>query len=222
MSSAKTNLWTFWDGSKPAYIDLCQQALFRHCHKTFDIHVLDRAEAEVLVGPLKGETWNHRTDYLKPLLVQRFGGWWIDADMLVVRDFSAWNGYLKDHDFIGFPGFFTAREDSLLLAYWRAEMDKVANPTFSDLIQPLLTHDRYKEYEPITRSMATPIWHTGDELPRFFEDLPLTDYVRDDTRIVTLYNSAFSDQFKAMSASEILGKPWLISKMFKHALYESR
>ena len=66
--------------------------------------------------------------------------------------------------------------------------------------------------------MICPIYHTGEEFWKLFEDRPADEFVTDNTYIVTLYNSAFSDDFKKMTAEDILRQHWTISNIFKKAL----
>ena len=221
MPSAKPELFTFWEGPKPDYIKMCQLALLRHCHKSFDVKILDEKSAEALVGrSLPFRTWNHKTDWLKCELIRTRGGFWIDADMLVMKDFISYMRYLDDREFIGIPGFFGARRGAGILNDWSAAMANIKDPAFSDLIQPLITDKRFMEFVPLTRENICPIYHTGDSFWRFFDPIPLSAFVTDDTHIVTLYNSSFSDKFKAMSSMDILTQPWLLSKMFKRALFD--
>lgn len=225
MSSAKPKLFTFWEGPKPAYINMCQMSLLRHCHKSFDVKMLDEPAAEKLVGrKLPFQTWNHKTDWLKARLVGEYGGFWIDADMLVLKDFVSFTEHFREHQFIGIPGFFGAPAKSSVVLDWFRKMDaltETAEIGFSDLIQPLLMDKRFKEFDPLTREMICPFYHTGDSFWRLFDEgVPLGEFVTPNTFIVTLYNSSFNDSFKKMSALDILNQRWRISKIFRRALFD--
>ena len=221
MSKKKLPIFSYWEGKKPAYIEMCQESLFRHCGDDFEIIIMD----EGYPGPKGGKrnlSINHKTDWIKVDRVFRRGGFWIDADMIVMQNLLPLVEFFKSYSFIGIPGFFGAPKYSRTLKTWRARMKKrMAEKKklgFSDLIQPLLKNRSFKEFEPLTKEMICPIYHTGDEFWNFFESRNLDDFVKPNTFVVTLYNSAFSEQFNNMTRQEILSQNWLISKMFKKAL----
>lgn len=209
------NLYTYWEGEKPAYISLCQKSL-----KNSGMNV-------ILLGhddypELNGMKINHKTDYIKAWLISENGGFWIDADMIVMKDLRPLVKLVEKHGFAGIPGFFGAVKGNELMKRWFEGIKQIKKePTFSDLIQPLLKDQEFKEFGVFTREMICPVYHTGNEFWNFFKDLPLEDFVKDNTYIVTLYNSSFSQEFKKMNETDILNYPWLISKMFRKALCES-
>ncbi len=215
-------IYSYWETPKgkikPAYIDLCYESLLKHCGDTFDIHRMSECDS-----PKELHTINHKTDWLRANLVYENGGFWIDADMLVMQDLTPLIKLVEEHGFCGIPGFFGAKRKNKLLKEWIRDMEKLfkskKDMVFSDLILPLLKNSGFKEFEHFTKEMICPLYHTGEEFWRFFEDRELEDYVTDNTYIVTLYNSAFDEKVKNMTASELLNKPgWLLSKMFKKAL----
>ncbi len=216
----KPEILSYWEGEKPEYIDMCFETLYKHCSEDFNITIFN----EKTLPTKRLDTINHTTDYLKAKYIYENGGFWIDADTIVMQNLKPLVKLLYKHDFVGIPGFFGANKGSVLLKRWIDGMDfvlKNKNLGFSDLIQPLLKDVSFEEHSILTREMITPIYHTGDEFWNFFLDKPLKEYVTDKTYIVTLYNSAFSNKFKRMSRKEILREKWLISKMFKKALYEN-
>jgi hypothetical protein len=142
--------------------------------------------------------------------------------MLVMQNLKPLTKLLNTHNFIGIPGFFGANKGAYILKRWIDGMDFVIkhnDPTFSDLIQPLLQDKSFEEFGVLTREMIVPFYHTGDEFHNFFSYTePLSKYVKPNTFVVTLYNSQFPESFKNMTREELLSKNWLISRMFKKAL----
>lgn len=209
-------IYRYWEGKKPAYIDMCRDSLHKHCGDSFEIIEMDSCD-----NPYNLKI-NHKTDLLKGRLIRDNGGFWIDADMIVLKDLKPLIKLFDKTEFMGIPGFFGGKPKSKILVNWVKEMEKMVKGdlTFSDLIQPLLNHPQYKPYKYFTHEMITPIWYTEDEFHEFFGKGKLEDFITDNTYVVTLYNSQFSDEFKNMSREEILSKDWLISKMFKKALCE--
>jgi hypothetical protein len=170
---------------------------------------------------LNGMKINHKTDYLKAWLISENGGFWIDADMVVMQDLRPLIELVKKNGFCGIPGFFGATRDNEMMKRWFDSIRKIdKEPTFSDLIQPLLQDKEFKEFGVFTKEMICPIYHTGKEFWNLFEDLELKKYTKNNY-VFTLYNSQFSDEFKKMKSEQILGQPWLISKVFKKALCKS-
>lgn len=81
------NVFTYWAGPKPAWIDICLDSMKRCC-KQSELHILT-PESKVLgqmhprfpkLDPGVG------TDYLRGYLLNRFGGLWIDADTVLIED----------------------------------------------------------------------------------------------------------------------------------------
>ena len=210
------NLYTYWEGPKPAYIDLCQESLRKYCGKDFNIYILDSCK-EYNHLPI-----NQKVDWLKANLVYEHGGFWIDADMLVMKKLKPLIELVEKHGFAGIPGFFGAEKGNPILKEWIDGMDKILkrdkSHQFSDLIQPLLKSPFFKEFGIFTKEMICPIYHTGDEFWKFFENLPTSEVLTENTFMVTLYNSQFSFEFKEMNREELLSQPWLISKLFKKSL----
>ena len=214
-------IFLYWETpegkTKPAYIDLCYESLLKHCGDTFEIYKMSDYTCQY-----KFNFINHKADWLRANLIYDNGGFWIDSDMLVMKDLSPLIEIVDKHGFAGIPGFFGAKPKNKILGEWIQDMKEILDRkdlTFSELIQPLLKNPKFKEFEHFTKEMICPLYHTGEEFWNFFEDKNLEDYVTDNTYIVTLYNSALDENFKSMSASEILNTPnQLITKMFKKAL----
>jgi len=209
------NLFTYWEGPKPDYIKMCQESL-----KNSKMNVIILGKDDY--PELNGMSINHKTDYLKAWLISENGGFWIDADMVVMQDLRPLIELVKKHGFCGIPGFFGAKRDNELMKRWLEGIRKVdKEPTFSDLIQPLLQDPEFKEFGVFTKEMICPIYHTGDEFWKLFENEDIEKYSTENNYVFTLYNSQFSDEFKKMKSDQILGQPWLISKVFKKALCKS-
>lgn len=214
-------IYTYWEGPMPDYIQMCRESLYRHC-KDFEIIDVSHIKSNLPI--------NLKVDLLKGQLIRDNGGFWIDADMIVMKPLTPLIKLLDKTNFMGLPGFFAGKAGAPILKDWVESMEKRINAakelnvelSFSSLIHPLLSHGLYKPYKYLTHEMVTPIWNTGDEFWEFFkDDNKLEDFITDNTYIVTLYNSQFSDDFKNSSRDRILKEGWLISRMFKKALYEN-
>jgi len=222
LNTSLNKIFTYWETqpgqTKPGYIELCQESLKKNCGKNFEIHTYSN-----YVTPLPLFSINHKTDWLKANLIYNNGGFWIDADMVVVKDLAPLISLVEEHGFAGIPGFFGAKRHNKLLGDWIEEMSKIVHRgdgnEFSDLIQPLLTHKDFKEFGVFTKEMICPIYHTGEEFWKLFDNIKTDKILTPNTFIVTLYNSAFSAEFKKMSAQQVLDvNNWLVSDIFRKVL----
>jgi hypothetical protein len=150
---------------------------------------------------------HHKTDYLKAKLVLENGGFWIDADMVVMKDLNSLVKIVEQKGFAGIPGFFGAKKGNKLVKRWVDGMDKLLKEkiTFSDLIQPLLKDPKFEEFKDFTKEMICPIYHTGEEFWKLFDDLDIEKYSTENNYIFTLYNSQFSKEFKEDDSSKSSG-----------------
>jgi len=215
-NTSLNKIYTYWEGEMPAYIQMCRESLAKG---GLEVIWLDETNT-----PAMDLDIHHKTDYLKAKLVSENGGFWIDADMLVTQPLTPLLDYFDTHDFIGIPGFFGAKAGSPMITRWYQAIEKILAEKkelgFSDLILPLLEDPEFREFEPLTREMICPIYHTGDEFWKLFQDGDPDEYITENNYIVTLYNSQFSQDFKSRTREDILAQDWLISKMFKNVLCE--
>lgn len=84
-------VWTYWAGPKPPWIDVCLDSMRRRCRKS-DLVVLT---PETVRGYVTDADLNSRwtslppgvgTDCLRACLLAKYGGLWVDADTVLVRD----------------------------------------------------------------------------------------------------------------------------------------
>lgn len=97
-------IWLFWEGPRPAYIDLCIATVRRH-HP--DLHLLDRAGFEALWTddrdiPLHDVGLNHVSDFVRAWLLSRHGGLYIDADCIMMRSCTPLLMAIEVHGFVGY------------------------------------------------------------------------------------------------------------------------
>jgi hypothetical protein len=212
------NIFTYWEGPEPAYIKLCYETLKKHCGHNFRIYRFSDFQCGI-----DFQSINHKTDWLKANLVSEHGGFWIDADMIVMQNLGPLVELVKQHGFAGIPGFFGAKPRNKMLKDWVDGMRQVfksgMGSGFSDLISPLLQHPEFDEFGVFTREMICPIYHTGEEFWRLFESHKPEDFATSNTYVVTLYNSAFSTEFKNLPRSELVkDNGTLLNRLFRKSL----
>jgi hypothetical protein len=83
-------VWVYWEGPQPPYISLCLQTMATHCPK---LTVLDRAGFDALFRDnrdlrIDDLAVNHRSDFVRAYLLSHYGGLYLDADCIVLRDLA--------------------------------------------------------------------------------------------------------------------------------------
>lgn len=81
------NVWTYWAGPKPKWIDVCLKSIARCCVKS-KFHLLTPDNLPDLDLP---QRWTNLspgvgTDFLRSALLYHYGGLWIDADTVCIED----------------------------------------------------------------------------------------------------------------------------------------
>ena len=89
-------LWLYWENKtansrRPAYIDLCVETVKHHCAATFDVVELDEKTIFDWLPDVRRELDDkcsipQKTDYYRYQLLYKYGGMWLDADIIVMRD----------------------------------------------------------------------------------------------------------------------------------------
>jgi hypothetical protein len=92
---------------KPGYIDLCINSIKFNCGKCFDIRILDNKNIYEYLPELKNINLNtlnlpQKVDYYRYCLLEKYGGVWLDADILVLKCICPFYNKLKNSDYVGF------------------------------------------------------------------------------------------------------------------------
>jgi mannosyltransferase OCH1-like enzyme len=101
---SKTDLpiWFYWEGARPEWIEAC--------HRTI---LAKNPNARFLTPETFDELWTqdrdinlsrlyvaHRADFIRAYLLAKFGGLWLDADCIVMRDLQFLLEKLGEYDFV--------------------------------------------------------------------------------------------------------------------------
>ena len=213
--------FTYWEGKEPTYIKMCYETMKRHIP---DIIRLNENNANLYVDLppeyYKIKSINHRVDYLKANLIYKYGGFWLDADTIVMKPIQ--DKLLDEHDYIGCPGFFGGRKGSETLKKWIDHMDIVIKTKsefqWAELILPMVwENNKHKEIRNIELKYMCPFW--GEKIRDiFFKDYGEYIDKSKDAIVVVLYNYVFPDWFKKMNRKEILEGNMVISELFRRSL----
>jgi hypothetical protein len=92
---------------RPEHLNLCLETVRKHCGRKFRVIPLTRYNIYKYVPDLRKDIWHtcthrQRMDWMKWELLSRYGGLFLDADVLVVCDLTPHMHKLQDHDFVAF------------------------------------------------------------------------------------------------------------------------
>jgi len=101
-------IWSYWENNQtrrqtPEYIKLCFETFHKY-NKNFEIKILDQTTIAFYLPNLNLDhlSITHKSDYIRIALLYHYGGIWIDADTIVVRNLTPIIDKLDEYDFIGF------------------------------------------------------------------------------------------------------------------------
>lgn len=108
--------WTFWNGARPAWIQLCLDSMKENA----DVCVLDWGSwlltyscRDVSVETLRIQRPNVQSDFIRAHLLYYYGGLWIDADAIVFRDLNEIGDFIcdyGDYEFVAYEAAGIRRE----------------------------------------------------------------------------------------------------------------
>lgn len=232
----KPIIFTYWEGEKPPYIELCEDIISRKTRPYFhyvpvtDQNLFNYIERHQFPDNFFHLSLAHKADYLRCELLTEHGGIWLDSDQILTSDMSSVIPYLQIWDYVGYEweplspslGFMGARKQCPLLVSWREKMKAMIKikATFGweelgyQVLHPLLKHMvsleelNYMAFDAKT-SFAPIYWKNWETFFDTRVDMVSSRYS------VMLYNSQFPNWFKKMSAVEILRQDYLISRLFR-------
>ena len=109
--NTNNNIWLYWENKKGKqksnYLNLCYKTIEKQCSNNFKIHILNENTVYNYLPNLRKDL-NHKlnipqkADYIRLQLLHKYGGIWLDADIIVLNDLSKIIEKLNKYDFIGF------------------------------------------------------------------------------------------------------------------------
>jgi hypothetical protein len=104
-------IWMYWETlpgkKKPGYIDLCINSVKFNCAKCFNIIVLDDKSIIKYLPEIKSINFSNlelpqKVDYYRYALLEKYGGVWLDADIMVLKCICPFFKKLNNVDYVGF------------------------------------------------------------------------------------------------------------------------
>jgi len=228
-------VWSYWEGGRRPFITKCLGSIARVCgnalHLVTPMNIgdyLPNGHLHPAIKNLREPAW--RADVIRAALLATHGGFWIDADTVMLR--PPWH-LATDHDLVHavwdnsprrvFNGYIYARPGSALACEWlrgvNASLD--ANPRGDkwtglgeQVLTPLVDGGHYATRE-VPRSTWCPLDVDRDVL-KFFEPGDPVDYITEESVCFGLNNSwmmAHRREIMAMSAMEMRLSPLLIHRL---------
>lgn len=239
-------IWMYWENKpgrqKPGYLQLCEETIRRHSGG-YEVRVLDeRSVLDYIDLPdkvLRLEEIAHKADYIRFHLLARYGGVWLDADVVLLRSIAdAIDPFIGQRDFLGYgrePGkpsinfMASTAESPLMMAqcaaiarvlaekrvgFFRRKLKLVWTEIGHDTLWELARDYPYYHHE---RAKIAPIfWEDWEQF--LSSDAELDELLRPEPFMVMLYNDFMRKPLQDMSREEVFDGDMLISKLFRHAL----
>ena len=109
--SSKNHIWMYWEDkpgvNKPNYLKLCYQTIIKNKGTSQQLHLLDQNSIYQYLPDLRTDLDQkcnipQKADYIRLALLQRYGGIWLDSDIIIFRPLDKLFLLLNEYDFIGF------------------------------------------------------------------------------------------------------------------------
>lgn len=229
MSEVKEEVkyFTYWEGPTIPFIELCFESMKKYCPEVVRLNPENIERYIELPGEyFKIKAINHRVDYLKAKLIYENGGYWFDADTILLK--RPPDDFIAKNDYFGCPGLFGGQKGGKTLKKWYEYCDKKIKEKsefyWHELIEPIITPlpgGQFQEIRNIDKKHIAPFF--GKNFNEIFFDKINDDDLRDvkGAFAIVLYNEAFPKWFKQLSKEEIIDGNWTISEIFRLSLGSS-
>lgn len=104
-------IWIYWENvnrnNYPTYIKLCLDTMNKHLKNKYNLILLNEKIIKNYLPDLRNDFDNlkiaQKVDYYRISLLQKYGGIWLDSDIIVMRDFDPIFQKLDEgYDYVGF------------------------------------------------------------------------------------------------------------------------
>lgn len=227
------NVFTAWFGPMPEYIKYCISTIKSCCS---NVYVIDESntskylDVQTVKDLQKIKKLAHRVDCLRVFLIQKYGGYWIDADTVMIRDIEPLFKIIETHqiaymrwvDGRVLNGYFGGKAFSNIMSQWKRiiteKMKRGKEPESwteygEKIITPLIDKNKIQAKE-IKRETFIPINFDRDA-EIFFKKLPMPDISK--AYGIALNHSYFEWKGKNIvkqSIDEILNRNDMLKEIF--------
>lgn len=223
-------VFTFWEGKKPAYIELCM--------KTWKVNYIElnydnlRQFTDLSVDKLRRFTLPQQADCIRVHVLRDQGGYWLDAD--TIMRYAA----LPTENMIGYPetrantiGYLHTKPYEPMYLLWSKYQDNMLEnaktPAKWDVMGNAFTDEYVKKNKDITIASVKKSWpetymmngvSRWDKYRRFWFE---KDYHLDDLELaplLMLHNSWTPSWYKELREQEVLSYKCTLSNVLKEML----
>ena len=253
----KPYIWLYWDNvdnnMTPPFIELCRESVYKNCSEQFNIILLDKTNIDKYLPEINSPELKdkldklmiaHKVDIYRIMLLNRYGGIYIDSDVIVMKDLSDIIKKLEEYDFVGFgctgnkckSGYgmpsnwiLASRPNTRLmknildrqmekLNQTKIEYHTIGKMAIWDVLGEMIKNGyKYFHYPNTvdgTRDKRG-YWVTSD---RVFSEESIDYDDENNFLIYVFYNSEVSKKIKNLTKEELLNKNWNFTKYLKKAL----
>lgn len=254
----KPYLWQYWDNidgnNTPAYISLCLKTVDINCSDNFNIIRLNKnnifrylPELKPLKNILNNLIIQHKVDIYRIILLYKFGGLYLDADTICLRDPIEVIYKLNNYDFVGFgctgakctDGYgkpsnwiMAARQNSILMnrctksllekivSGKKFEYHELGKQVLWEQINYLIKSENYKYYQYKNKIDGSRDRNGNWITNEIVFSNTKIDYNDENNMLFYVFynNSLPNNNIKKMNKSELLSKNWNYTKYIKKGL----
>lgn len=241
----KPYLWLYWDTphwwhKMYSYIDMCYDTIKYYCKKDYTITLINNNNIKQYLPDIRQEFFelgypHHKSDYARCLLIEKYGGVWLDLDTLLIKpikfliDINAkYGGFWgtsrsngKGSAYNGVIGF--AQNNSVIkqiVAIQNDIIDEKGSKLFHCNLGPYI-FDSYTEPPPYilpVRNFYSISWSSSHRL-----QLPgdINRYIKDDVYGFSIFNRKLTKKrkyFYKMTRDEIMNTDCLFTDLYNEAM----
>lgn len=233
-------IWTYWEQGieqAPPWIRLCRETITTHAGD-HEVHTLDAETIGRFLPDLRPELWQlptiaTRADHLRVRLLERYGGLWLDLDVIAFPSLTDVFHCLDHAEFACAGkrsndvtmGFMAARPGAEVLQCWRERQEQllsVGPPAHLDawgaLGGPLMGAEaRRIGVHDVGDERVVPIpWREWRRFLSPFESA--TAILNAEPFVVYLFHQEMSERMLGFERRDLLGGRRLISRLFRASL----
>lgn len=249
----KPFLWQYWDGPMSSFIKLSMKSVDKHCSESFQIVRLNKdniynylPEMKEYEDKMKNLLIAQKVDIYRIMLLYKYGGIYLDADTIVLRDPIEIINKLKKYDFVGFGctpekciyGYgkpsnwiLASRPTSILMAkILRNQLEQLDNKNsfdYHDLGKLVI----WKELDNLINNHKYEYFHYPNKVDgsrdrngnwitteMAFSNKKLDYEDESNMMFFVYYNSHLDEETKKISEDDLMSKNWNITKFLKRGL----
>jgi mannosyltransferase OCH1-like enzyme len=252
----KPLLWFYWEDmntKRPGYIDICIDSIYKKCSNSFNIIKLDKNNINDYLPEIIHNKMNfkdlkiaQKVDFYRILLMYKYGGIYIDVDILVLKDLKQIHDKLKLYDYVGFGCTGNKCKDgtgrpsnwilcsrpntTLMLNILHRYYDKINKNekiTYHDLgkiliweeLDNLIKNNGYKYYHyPNLYDGTRDINGNWVSMSRLFSNENILYDRPNELLFIVLYNSDATEEIKKLTKEELLNSNYFITKYFNKSI----